>query len=62
MELTGYWMERGVPPERILTLSHEDRLIYTALMQLNREQRYKELEELVYAAIVRFWNEINRER
>lgn len=59
MELTGYWMERGVPPERILALSREDRLIYTAIMQLNREQRHKELEELVYTAIVRFWNEIN---
>ncbi|MCI8736857.1 MAG: hypothetical protein HFI11_07770 [Lachnospiraceae bacterium] len=62
MELAGYWMERGTDPEKILALSHEDRLIYTALMQLNREQRYKELEELVYAAIVRFWNEINRKR
>ena len=59
MELTGYWMERGVPPEMILALSREDRLIYTAIMQLNREQRHKELEELVYTAIVRFWNEIN---
>lgn len=62
MELTGYWMERGVPPEKILALSHEDRLIYTALMQLNKEQKRKELEELIYAVIVRFWNEINQER
>lgn len=59
MELTGYWMERGVPPERILALPREDRLIYTAIMQLNREQWHKELEELVYTAIVRFWNAIN---
>lgn len=60
MELAGYWMERGTAPEKILALSHEDRLIYTALMQLNREQRQKEFSELVYAAIVRFWNEIHR--
>lgn len=59
MKLTGYWMERGVPPERILALSREDRLIYTAIMQLNREQRQKELSELAYTAIVRFWNEIH---
>lgn len=62
MEMTGYWMERGIPPEKILALSREDRLIYTAIMQLNREQRSKELEGLLYAAIVRFWNEINRKR
>lgn len=62
MELTGYWMERGIAPERILTLSREDRLIYTAVMQLNKEQKHKELEGLVYAAIVRFWNEINPNR
>lgn len=60
MELAGYWMERGVAPEKILALSREDRLIYTALMQLNKEQRHRELEGLVYAAIVHFWNEINR--
>lgn len=62
MELTGYWMERGIDPERILCLSHEDRLIFTAIMQLNCEQRKKELETLAYAAIVRFWNEINPKR
>lgn len=62
MELTGYWMEQGKAPEKILTLSREDRLIYTAIMQLNKEQKRKELEELIYAAIVRFWNEITRER
>ena len=55
-------MERGIAPERILTLSREDRLIYTAVMQLNKEQKHKELEGLVYAAIVRFWNEINPNR
>ena len=59
MELAGYWMERGIAPEKILALSHEDRLIYTAIMQLNRERRQKELSELVYGVIVRFWNEIN---
>lgn len=62
MELAGYWMERGTAPEKILALSREDRLIYTAIMQLNREQRSKELEGLIYAAIVRFWNEVNRKR
>lgn len=62
MELAGYWMERGVAPEKIFALPREDRLIYTAIMQLNREQRSKELEGLIYAVIVRFWNEINRKR
>ena len=42
MEVAGYWMERGVPPERILALSREDRLIFKAVMELNREQRWKE--------------------
>lgn len=62
MEMTGYWMERGIPPEKILALSREDRLLYTAIMQLNKEQKHKELENLIYAAIVRFWNEFNREK
>lgn len=62
MELVGYWMERGTAPEKILALPREDRLIYTALMQLNRERSRKELEGLVYTAIVRFWNDINRNR
>lgn len=58
MELAGYWMERGTPPERIFALSREDRLIFKAVMELNREQRWKEIENVIYAAIVRFWNEI----
>ncbi len=60
MEVAGYWMERGVPPERILALSREDRLIFKAVMELNREQRWKEMENVIYAAIVRFWNDINK--
>ena len=60
MEVAGYWMERGVPPERILALSREDRLIFKAVMELNREQRWKEMENVIYAAIVRFCNDINK--
>ena len=60
MEVAGYWMERGVPPDRILALSREDRLIFKAVMELNREQRWKEMENVIYAAIVRFWNDINK--
>ncbi len=60
MEVAGYWMERGIPPERITALSREDRLIFKAVMELNREQRWKEMENVIYAAIVRFWNDINK--
>lgn len=60
MELTGYWMERGATPERMLALSREDRLIYRAIMELNREQEKKEMADTIYAAIVRFWNDVNR--
>lgn len=60
MELAGYWMERGAAPERILALPHDDRLIYKAIMELNREQEKKEMVDVIYAAIVRFWNDINR--
>lgn len=62
MELAGYWMERGIDPERILNLSHEDRLVFKAIMELNREQQKKELGDVLYGAIVRFWNELNRKR
>lgn len=60
MELAGYWMERGTAPERILALSREDRLIYKAIMELNREQERKEMADVVYEAIVRFWNDIHK--
>lgn len=61
MRLLGYWMERGTDPEKILAMSHEDRLIYKAIMELNREQRRNEMADVIYTAIVRFWNDINRE-
>lgn len=54
-------MERGTDPEKILAMSHEDRLIYKAIMELNREQRRNEMADVIYTAIVRFWNDINRE-
>lgn len=60
MELAGYWMERGTAPERIFAMSREDRLIYKAIMELNRKQEREEMEDVIYAAIVRFWNDIHR--
>lgn len=59
MRLVGYWMERGTEPERILALSREDRLVYKAIMELNQEQERKEMVDVIYEAIVRFWNDIH---
>lgn len=60
MRLTGYGMERGINPETILRLGHDDRLIYQAMMELNQEQRIKDITAAVYNAIAMFWNEIHK--
>lgn len=60
MELTGYWMERGFSPEKILALSREDRLVFKAIMELDQEREKKVMVDVIYAAIVRFWNDINK--
>lgn len=53
-------MERGFSPEKILALSREDRLVFKAIMELNQEWEKKTMVDVIYAAIVRFWNDINK--
>ena len=62
MRLAGYGMERGINPETVFNLEHDDRLIYYAMAELNQEQRIKDITAAVYNAIAMFWNEINRLR
>ena len=60
MRLAGYCIERGIDPETIFSLEHDDRLIYYAMAELNQEQRIKDITVAVYNAIVMFWNEIHK--
>ena len=60
MRLAGYGMERGINPETVFNLEHDDRLIYYAMAELNQEQRIKDITAAVYNAIAMFWNEIHR--
>ncbi len=61
MRLAGYGLEHGIAPEEVLALSHDDRLIYYAMMELNQEQEMKALTTAVHNALVMFWNEIQGE-
>ncbi|WP_286081419.1 hypothetical protein [Parablautia intestinalis] len=53
-------MERGINPETVFNLEHDDRLIYYAMAELNQEQRIKDITAAVYNAIAMFWNEIHK--
>jgi hypothetical protein len=62
MRLAGYALERGILPEHILSLPREERLIYTAMMELNREEEMQRLEAALHNALVLFWNAINEKK
>ena len=46
MWLTGYWMEHGgFKPEEILALSPQERTVWQAIAELNREQEYQAMKD-----------------
>ena len=51
MELTGYWMERGFGPEEILALSKEEKSVWQAIAELNREQQKQDMRDAVLEAL-----------
>lgn len=53
MWLIGYYLDRGILPEKILALEEDERLVYTALAKLNEEKRQRNLEIAVEKAISR---------
>lgn len=51
MWLTGYWMEHGgFRPEEILALSPQERTVWQAIAELNREQEYRAMKDAMAEA------------
>lgn len=52
MWLTGYWMEHGgFKPEEILSLSPQERTVWEAMAELNRQQRKEDIRDAVEEAL-----------
>lgn len=60
MRLFGQLLEHGIDPEAAFRMSRWDRLIYSAVLELNGEQRHRELTSCIYNALVMFWNDIHK--
>lgn len=60
MWLTGYWMERGFGPEEILALSKEEKSVWQAIAELNREQQKQDMRDAVLEALHLFNRPIKR--
>lgn len=51
MWLTGYWMEHGgFKPEEILALSPQERTVWQAIAELNKEQKYLDMKNAMAEA------------
>lgn len=62
MRLFGRLLELGNDPEAVFGMGRFDRLMYQAVLELNEEQKKADLTECIYNAIVRFWNDVHKER
>lgn len=52
MWLIGYWMEHGgFKPEEILSLSPQERTVWQAIAELNRQQQKEDIRDAVVGAI-----------
>lgn len=52
MWVMGYWMERGgFKPEEILSLSPQERTVWEAMAELNRQQRKEDIRDAVEEAL-----------
>ena len=43
MQTVGYWMEKGVNPEYLLTRTRDEMVIFAAIARLNKEETEKQL-------------------
>lgn len=51
MWVMGYWMEHGgFRPEEILALSPQERTVWEAIAELNRQQRKEDIRDAVEEA------------
>ncbi len=44
MRTVGYWMERGINPEYLLTRTREETVLLAAIAELNMEETVKQSE------------------
>lgn len=52
-------MERGIPPEKIQSLTRDERLFYLATAQLNEEKQKEQLEIIIQNAVVKAFIKLN---
>lgn len=60
MRLFGRFLEAGREPETVFDMERFDRLIYRAVLELNEEQKKRNLTECIYNAIAEFWNDVHQ--
>ena len=52
MWVVGYWMEHGgFKPEEILSLSTQERTVWQAIAELNRQQQKEDIRDAVEEAL-----------
>lgn len=52
MWVVGYWMEHGgFKPEEILSLSPQERTVWQAIAELNRQQQKEDIRDAVEEAL-----------
>lgn len=57
--LFGYYLERGIPPEKIQSLTRDEILFYLATAQLNEEKQKEQLESIIQNAVVKAFIKLN---
>lgn len=61
MWLTGYWMEHGgFKPEEILALSPQERTVWQAIAELNKEQNYQDMKNAMVEAFAMVLDKIGK--
>lgn len=61
MWLTGYWMEHGgFKPDEILALSPQERTVWQAIAELNKEQNYQDMKNAMVEAFAMVLDKIGK--
>lgn len=47
MRTIGYWMERGISPEYLLSCSRDEMIIFAAVAELNNDDRMNMIKQIL---------------
>lgn len=47
MRAIGYWMERGISPEYLLSRSRDEMIIFAAIAELNDDDRVNMIKQIL---------------